>query len=81
MKILDFQALTLGHPAMDIWGIVYSCTDAEYRATSLEDDLAAYYAVLSGYMKTKADYSEFRQELMERRVYGMVMFGMLFLFF
>ena len=75
MKILDYQGLTLGHPAMDIWTIIYSVTDAEYRATHLENDLQAYYAVFSTYMDTAVDYAEFRQEVEERRVYGMVMFG------
>ena len=76
MKILDYQALTLGHPAMDVWSIVYSCTDAEYRKDHLEEDLKAYYAIVSGYMDAKADYTEFRQELEERRAFGMVQFGL-----
>jgi len=75
VKILDYQGLTLGHPAMDIWTIIYSATDAEYRATHLENDLQAYYAVFSTYMDTAVDYAEFRQEAEERRVYGMVLFG------
>eukprot|EP00090_Calanus_glacialis_P005401 TRINITY_DN14198_c0_g1_i1.p2 TRINITY_DN14198_c0_g1~~TRINITY_DN14198_c0_g1_i1.p2 ORF type:complete len:174 (-),score=45.46 TRINITY_DN14198_c0_g1_i1:1242-1763(-) len=75
VKILDYQGLTLGHPALDIWSIVYSATDAEYRASHLEDDLRAYYTVLAGYMDTTVDYTEFRQELEERRVMGMVMYG------
>ena len=75
VKILDFQALTLGHPAFDIWSIVYAATDGKYRADHLEEDLRAYYTIFSTYMDTKADYSEFRQELEERRVMGMVMYG------
>jgi len=75
VKILDYQALTLGHPAQDIWSIVYSATDADYRANHMEEDLRAYYTILSGYMETNVDYTEFRQELEERRVYGMVMNG------
>jgi len=75
MKILDYQGLTLGHPSMDIWTIIYSATDAEYRATHLENDLQAYYDVFSTYMDTPVDYAEFRQEVEEGRVYGMVMFG------
>ena len=75
VKILDYQGLTLGHPSMDIWTIIYSATDAEYRATHLENDLQAYYAVFSTYMDTPVDYAEFRQEVEEGRVYGMVMFG------
>ena len=53
VKILDYQGLTFGHPAFDIWTIVYSATDAEYRAGHLEEDLRAYYAILSGYMDTR----------------------------
>ena len=75
VKILDYQGLTLGHPAMDIWTILYSATDAEYRAAHLENDLQAYYAVFSTYMDTAVDFAEFRQEVEESRVYGIVMFG------
>ena len=79
MKILDYQGLTLGHPAMDIWTIVYSATDAEYRAEHLENDLKAYYEVFSTYMDTTVDYAEFRKEVEERRIYGLVMFGEFFI--
>ena len=76
VKILDYQGLTLGHPAMDIWTIVYSATDAEYRAGFLDNDLKAYFEVLSSYMDDiPADYAEFKKEVEERRIYGMVMFG------
>ena len=75
MKILDYQTLTPGHPAFDIWAMVYSATDAEYRANYLEEDLKAYYAVLSGYMDEKVDYKLFREEVEERRVKGMTMDG------
>ena len=75
MKLLDYQALTLGHPAFDIWSIVYSATDAHYRALQLEEDLQAYFTVLAGYMGAEVDYTEFRRELEERRVMPMLMFG------
>ena len=75
MKILDYQTLTPGHPAFDIWAMVYSATDAEYRENYLEEDLKAYYAVLSGYMDEKVDYKLFREEVEERRVKGMTMDG------
>ena len=55
--------------------MVYSATDAEYRANQLEEDLKAYYAVLSGYMDEKVDYKLFREEVEERRVKGMTMDG------
>ena len=55
--------------------MVYSATDAEYRANYLEEDLKAYFAVLSGYMDEKVDYKLFREEVEERRVKGMTMDG------
>ena len=80
MKILDFQGLTLGHPAQDIWTIVYASTDPDYRAASLEADLRAYYAVLATYMEAAPAFEEFMQEVEERRVYGMVLFSELSIF-
>ena len=67
--------LTWGHPAVDIWSIVYSATDAEYRKDYLESDLQAYYAVLLSYMDTKPEFSELLQELKERRLFGMIIRG------
>ena len=75
VKVLDYQTITLGHPALDIWAMVYSATDAEYRKDHLEADLQAYYAVLSSYMDVKEEYSVFRQELEQRRLLGMVWYG------
>ena len=69
------QGLTLGHPALDIWTIVYSATDPEYRATHLETDLRAYFTILTSYMEEAPDFTEFMQEVEERRVYGMVLFS------
>ena len=63
VKILDFQALTLGHPAVDIWSMVYSATDPEYRAASLEADLRAYFTVLATYMEeADPDFTEFMHQ-------------------
>jgi len=73
VKILDYQVLVPGHPALDIWDIIYSATDAAYRAADMEEDLRAYYTVLAGYMADRVDYTLFRQELADRRVKGVVM--------
>ena len=81
VKILDYQTITLGHPALDIWSMVYSATDAEYRKDHLEADLQAYYDVLSSYMDIKEEYSVFRQELEERRSFGMVWCGTVLVIF
>ena len=74
---MDYQGLTLGHPALDIWSIVYSATDGEYRKDHLEEDLQAYYSVLSSYRETRAEYTVFRQEVEERRVFGMVQWSII----
>ena len=50
MKILDYQGLTFGHPALDIWNIVDSATDSDYRARHMEEDLRAYFSILAGYI-------------------------------
>jgi len=73
VKILDYQVLMPGHPALDIWTMVYSATDADYRANQMEEDLKAYFNVLSSYMEEKVDFKEFRQELEERRMKGITM--------
>ena len=39
----------------------------------MEEDLKAYFNVLSGYMEEKVDFEEFRQELEERRMKGITM--------
>ena len=39
----------------------------------MEEDLKAYFNVLSGYMEEKVDYKEFREELEERRMKGITM--------
>ena len=77
---MDFQGLTIGHPGFDIWTMVYSATDPEYRATHLEADLRAYYDIISTYMEECPDFTQFMQELEENRILGMTMFGMLLTF-
>ena len=80
VKILDYQGISLGHPALDIWPMVYSATDAEYRKEHMDVDLQAYYAVLSTYMDVKVNYTVFRQEVEERRAFGMIVYGTVDLF-
>ena len=75
VKILDFQGLTLGHPGFDIWTMVYAATDPEYRAAHLESDLRAYYDIISTYLGTCPDFTQFMQELEQKRILGMTMFS------
>lgn len=39
----------------------------------MEEDLKAYFNVLSSYMGEKVDFKEFRQELEERRMKGITL--------
>ena len=41
----------------------------------MEADLKAYYAILSGYMDTDAEYNMFKQEVEERKAFGKVIYG------
>ena len=43
------------------------------RVNHLEEDLKAYFNVLSSYMEEKVDFKEFRQELEERRMKGITL--------
>ena len=52
-------------------------TQLTSRANQLEDDLRAYFDVLSTYMEEKADFKEFREEMEERRMKGITMDGKL----
>ena len=54
-------------------------TQLTSRANQLEDDLRAYFDVLSTYMEEKADFKEFREELEERRMKGITMDGKLWM--
>ena len=69
VKILDFQTLSVGHPASDIWRMVYSATDSNFRKNHFEDCLKSYFSILSGYMAPLADVSfdESKREVDERR--------------
>ena len=69
VKILDYQTLSPGHPATDIWRLVYTATDSNFRKNHLDDCLKSYFTILSGYMSTFVDvsYEVFKQEVDERR--------------
>ena len=55
--------------ATDIWRLVYTATDSNFRANDLEDCLKSYYSILSTYMTDMEDvsYENFKEELEVRR--------------
>ena len=55
--------------------MVYAATDPEYRAAHLEADLHAYYDIISTYVETCPGFTQFMQELEEKRILGMTMFS------
>jgi aminoglycoside/choline kinase family phosphotransferase len=67
VEILDFQTLSAGHPASDIWRMVYSATDSNFRKNHFEDCLKSYFSILSGYMAPLADVATMssRKKLMK----------------
>ena len=69
VKILDYQTISLGHPATDIWRLVYTATDSNFRKNHLENCLKSYFSILSSYMHPLADVSfeAFKEEVDMRR--------------
>ena len=69
VKILDYQTLSLGHPATDIWKIVYTATDSNFRTNNFEECLKSYFSILSTYMTDLEDtnYEDFKEEVEARR--------------
>ena len=67
----------MGHPASDIWRMVYSATDSNFRKTHLDDCLKSYFSILSGYMAhlTDVSYDEFKKKVDERRFVSPLMDG------
>lgn len=71
-KILDYQTINPGHPATDIWMLVYGSTDSDFRKNHFQECLESYFSVLSDYMSPLVDVSfqEFQTEVEERRFPG-----------
>jgi len=73
VKILDFQSIAPGHPATDIWRIIYSTTDLQFRTEDLMTCLQSYFSIFSQYMGSEAgSFEDFHQEVEERRLVGIL---------
>ena len=78
VKLLDFQGLTMGHPARDLWYFLQISTDPGFRSKHLETVLEEYYAVFSSYLEAsgvKAEFSAFRKECENWRAPISLLFG------
>jgi hypothetical protein len=79
--MIDFQMMSPGHPAKDIWYFLYSCTDSNWRKEHLDECLRVYFDEYNPYL-TKAginmEYEAFYKEVHIRRGIGLI-FGLMLL--
>ena len=75
---MDFQVLTMGHPARDLWYFLQMGTDPDFRSRHLETVLEEYYSVFSSYLKASGvsvEFSVFREECEKWRAPISLLFG------
>merc|ERR1711915_274280 len=66
VTLVDFQQLTLCHPARDLWYLLYSNVDREFRTQHLHTVLKEYFQVFSSYLRqggTLISYEDFLREI------------------
>ncbi len=75
IKLIDFQMMGRGHPALDICYLLHINTDSEFRSKHLETVLREYYQVFSTYLDKdlNMNFKIFEKEFQERRQYGLVL--------
>ena len=69
--ILDYQVMALGHPARDIWYLIYSNTDKEFREKHLQTVLQEYFHGLSKYLQMEniqMSFETFKEEITRLKV-------------
>ena len=75
---MDFQALSIGHPARDLWYFLQMGTDPAFRSKHLETVLEEYYAVFSSYLEASGvcvEFNTFRKECEKWRAPISLLFG------
>ncbi len=75
IKLIDFQMMGRGHPALDICHLLYTHTDSEFRSKHLQTVLRRYYQVFSSYLDKdlNMNFEIFEKEFQERSQYGLVL--------
>ncbi len=69
-KLIDFQMMSINHPAYDLGYLIYVNTDLAFRKEHLEHCLDVYYATLREYLSPPASditFEQFKQEFEEYR--------------
>ncbi len=72
--MVDFQMLSIGHPARDIWYFFYICSDSTWRKEHLGQALESYFNTFRIYLDLgglKMSFEEFNKEVQDRRSYGL----------
>ena len=62
---MDFASMTMGHPARDLWYLLQTGTDPDFRSKHLDTVFEEYYKVFSSYLEAsgaKVEISSFRAE-------------------
>ncbi len=73
--MIDFQFMQPAHPARDIWYLLASCTDSDWRKANLDECLKHYYEVFVYYLiKSNIDISceDFVKEVKDRWAFGLL---------
>ena len=83
VTMLDFQLLSLAHPAKDIWYLLYCNTDREFREKHLQSVLQEYFQVLSGYLQkegVKISFEDFVKDISPIRAPMALIFSIMVMF-
>ena len=75
LLFIDFQTLSVGHPAKDFWYYIYCTTDSNWRKSHLEECLDTYFSTFQNYLKqAKIDvtYEDFKTEMFKHQAWGLV---------
>ncbi|XP_059092153.1 uncharacterized protein LOC131887557 [Tigriopus californicus] len=75
VKFIDYQVSNIGHPAVDLCYLLYSCTDRQFRDQHLTQLLRSYFTIFSSYLSPHIpdiSFEQFYQEFQDRRAIGLV---------
>merc|ERR1712142_9999 len=83
VTILDFQLMSIAHPARDIWYLLYGNTDKEFRDKHLREILEEYFKVFSPYLhleKVNISFDEFLKDISPIRAPMALIFSLMIQF-
>ena len=80
VTMLDFQLMTLAHPARDIWYLLYCNTDKEFRDKHLQEILQEYFNIFSSYLqleKITISFQDFLKDISYLRAFMALTFSVM----